>query len=34
MAVRRWFLILITPVVLFLTIFSLLQWRQWWRLLP
>jgi hypothetical protein len=28
MAFRRWFLILAAPLVLFLTIWSVLQWRQ------
>jgi hypothetical protein len=30
MALRRGFLILAAPLVLFLTIWSVLQWRQWW----
>lgn len=33
MTVRRWFLILAVPVVLFLTLFSVLQWQRWWRML-
>ncbi|MFQ5731676.1 MAG: hypothetical protein ACE5KM_06960 [Planctomycetaceae bacterium] len=33
MCVRRWFLILAVPVVLFLTLYSVLQWQRWWRLL-
>lgn len=31
MLLRRIFLILAAPLVLFLTIWSVLQWRQWWR---
>ncbi|MCH8828015.1 MAG: hypothetical protein IID45_00400 [Planctomycetes bacterium] len=30
MAFRRWFLILVTPLILFLTIASVMQWTAFW----
>jgi len=33
MMLRRWFLILAAPVVLLLTIYAVLMWRQLWRML-